>query len=318
MATLPHEEKLLEYERALAELRRYREGLELLSPREVGKLEKKLDRLKEKVYAKLSPVERLQICRHPKRPQVSDYIQAMCEEYLPLHGDRCFGDDSALVGGFARIEGRKFIVIGQEKGADTQSRLRCNFGMCHPEGFRKAMRLMKLASRFHLPVLSLVDTKGAYPGLTAEERGQAWAIAENLREMSLLPTPFIVVVIGEAASGGALAIAMGDRVGMLEHSYYSVISPEGCASILWRDAEKKAEAAAQLKLNAENMVDLGVVDTLIREPLGGAHHAPPEAYQAVQQFVLASWEELKRIPLERLLEERYQRYRKIGLCEDEV
>ena len=312
MAVLDHEKQIIEYEATIRSLKEKKDGARLLSQSETRKLELKLEKLKEKVYSKLTPVERLAICRHSGRPGSLDYIRFLCDEFVELHGDRSFGDDAAIIGGLCRIRGERFVIIGQEKGCDTESRLKRNFGMCHPEGFRKALRLMRLGSKFKLPVITLIDTSGAYPGLAAEERGQAWAIAENLREMSRLPTPIIVVVIGEAGSGGALALAVGDLVGMMEHGYYSVISPEGCASILWKDASKKGEAASALKLNSENLLDYQVIDTIIKEPLGGAHHDPKFAADQVREFILGSWHRLKGMPTNELLSARYYRFRKLG------
>ncbi len=313
METLPHEKQIREYEETI---RRFRDkgenGPKLLSNNEIAKLEQKLEKLKREVYSGLTPVERVSIARHPSRPHTIDYIQSICDDFVELHGDRTVGDDPAIIGGFARIGDQKFMVVGQEKGADTEERLKRNFGMPHPEGFRKALRLMKLAERSNLPVVSFIDTPGAFCGLSAEERGQAWAIATNMWEMARLKTPIIVVVIGEAGSGGALAMAVGDTVGMLEHSYYSVISPEGCASILWKDASKKALATEALKLNSENMVDFEVVESIIREPLGGAHHDPEKTAHNVRDFILSSWEHLKDVPADVLLAQRYQKFRKLG------
>ena len=229
-------------------------------------------------------------------------------------GDRKFGDDNALIGGLAEIGEMKCVLVGQEKGKDTESRIKRNFGMMNPEGFRKAMRLMKLAEKFNLPVVSLLDTPGANPRLDAEERGQGWAIAENLRDMSRLQTPIIVVIIGEGCSGGALGIGVGDAIGMLEHAYYSVISPEGCASILWKDAAKAAIAATALKLNAENMREFDIIDKIIHEPLGGAHHNPAIVYENVKNFILDQWNMLKIIRKDVLVEQRYLKFRKIGQC----
>jgi acetyl-CoA carboxylase carboxyl transferase subunit alpha len=311
--TLPHEKQIREYEETIDRLK----GDEkLLDDAEVGQLESKLEALKSKVYSELTPVERLAICRHPQRPKSLDYIEAICTDFVELHGDRAVGDDAAVVGGFALIGEQKFVVVAQEKGADTDSRLKRNFGMAHPEGFRKALRLMEMAGRLGLPVLSLIDTPGAYPGLTAEERGQAWAIAENLRDIMLIPTPIIVGIIGEAGSGGALGMAIGDLVGMMEHSYYSVISPEGCASILWKDAAKKGEAAAMLKLNSENMLEHQIVDQVLQEPLGGAHHDPAFSAEQLRRFVCAGLEELQGLSKEELLERRYQKFRTLGHWEE--
>ena len=312
MDVLPHEKQIVEYEKTIQQFKEQNQKNPLFSIDELRKLEKKLDTLKEKTYSSLTPWERVQICRHPNRPRAIDYIQNMCDEFVELFGDRGFSDDAAVVGGLAKIDGRKFMIIGQEKGNDTESRLHRNFGMLHPEGFRKALRLAQLAEKFHIPVVFLLDTPGAYPGLTAEERGQGWAIAYNLRELSRLATPVVVLVIGEGCSGGALGMGVGDTVAMLEHAYYSVISPEGCASILWKDASKNAEAAATLKMHAEDLIDFSVIDHVIPEPVGGAHHNPEQIYQSVKTFLLEQWDLLKIYPSEVLLERRYQKFRKMG------
>jgi acetyl-CoA carboxylase carboxyl transferase subunit alpha len=262
--------------------------------------------------ATLTPWDRVTISRHPSRPRSIDYLKHMCDQFTELFGDRLYGDDRAMVTGLAKIGGVKFMVVAQEKGCDTESRLRRNFGMCHPEGYRKAIRCMKLAAKFHLPVLCLVDTPGAYAGLSAEERGQGWAIAQNLADMARLPTPIIVVLIGEGCSGGALGIGVGDSVAMLEHAYYSVISPEGCASILWKDTTKKQVAAAALKMQAEDLLELDVIDSIIEEPAGGAHEDVTKVYQSVKRHVLDEWNDLKTVPIAILLEQRYQKFRKIG------
>lgn len=244
---LAHEKQILEYEKTIQQLKEQNSGGVLWSSTELGILEEKLEGLKRQVYSQLSPWERVGICRHPNRPHSIDYIKNICTDFVELFGDRLFRDDCSIITGLAKIGDTKFMVIGQEKGNDTESRLRRNFGMPHPEGYRKAMRCMRLASKFQLPILCLLDTPGAYPGLTAEERGQGSAIAQNLLEMARLPTPIIVILIGEGCSGGALGVGVGDVIGMLRHSYYSVISPEGCASILWKDASKNSVAAASLK-----------------------------------------------------------------------
>jgi acetyl-CoA carboxylase carboxyl transferase subunit alpha len=250
-------------------------------------MEKKLEILKRKVYSELKPSERVAICRHPQRPHTLDYIENLAEEFVELFGDRTFQDDHAIITGLAKIDGQKFVVIGQEKGKDTESRIYRNFGMPHPEGYRKALRCMHLAAKFHLPVVTFLDTPGAYPGLTAEERGQGWAIAKNLWEMARLPTPIIVV-------------------------YYSVISPEGCASILWKDSSKSGAAASALKMHVEDLLELGIVDQRIAEPLGGAHLDHQTAYTNVKRFIQEQWNALKTIPLNLLLENRYQKFRKMG------
>lgn len=309
---LPHEKQIQEYEETIAKFKEQHKSNPLLSEAELIKLQKKLDHLKRQVYTNLSPWERVGICRHPQRPKAIDYIKNLCEEFTELSGDRLFRDDPAIICGLAKIGGVKFMVIAQEKGCDTESRLKRNFGMPHPEGYRKAMRCMRLAAKFNLPILSLVDTPGAYPGLTAEERGQGWAIANNLWEMARLPTPVLILLIGEGCSGGALGIGIGDNVAMLQHAYYSVISPEGCASILWKDAGKNSTAARALKMHAEDLLEMEIIDEIIEEPLGGAHHDPAAVYEGVKKYVLDQWNVLKAIPIDILLEERYQKFRKMG------
>ena len=312
MTVLLHEKQIVEVEQTLFKLREQNKSNPLFSPEEMKKMEKKLELLKQKVYAELKPWDRVAISRHPQRPHAIDYIQNLAEEFVEIFGDRTFQDDHAIIAGLAVIEGQKFVVIGQEKGKDTESRLFRNFGMAHPEGYRKAMRCMKLAAKFNLPVITLLDTPGAYPGLSAEERGQGWAIAKNLWEMARLPTPIIVILIGEGCSGGALGVGIGDAIGMMEHSYYSVISPEGCASILWKDPSKNAIAAAALKMHVEDLLELGIVDQMIPEPLGGAHLDPKVAYENVKSFIKEQWASLKTVPIESLLENRYQKFRKMG------
>jgi len=264
-----------------------------------------------------SPWERVAICRHPKRPHAIDYIKHCVEDFIEIFGDRTFQDDHAIIAGFGKVGGQKFMIIAQEKGHDTESRIYRNFGMPHPEGYRKAMRCMRLAAKFGIPVLCLLDTPGAYPGLAAEERGQGWAIAQNLLEMSQLPTQIIVLVIGEGCSGGALGIGVGDVIGMLEHSYYSVISPEGCASILWKDPSKTQTAAAALKMQSEHLLELGVIDQIIEEPQGGAHTDPASVFQDVITFVQEQFLQLKSVPIDLLLENRYQKFRKMGKVKGE-
>ncbi len=308
---LPHEKQIYDYLKTIEHLKKQNQDSPLFTA-EIKKLEQKLDKLKVKVYSELSPWERVLISRHPERPHTVDYLKNINENFVELAGDRTYGDDRSLIGGFATIGGVKCMVIGQEKGRDTESRVAHNFGMLNPEGFRKAMRLMKLAEKFSLPVVSFLDTPGAHPGLEAEERGQGWAIAENLRDMSQIKSPIIVVIIGEGCSGGALGIGVGDVIGMLEHAYYSVISPEGCASILWKDSAKKQQAASALKLNSENLLELGLIDDIIREPLGGAHHNPQMTYKEVKQFIIDKHTLLKMLPVNLLLEQRYAKFRKMG------
>ncbi len=312
MTILSHEKQILEYEKTIAQVKEQNKQNDLWSDGEIHKLEKKLEQLKKKVYSQLSPWERVSICRHPQRPKSIDYIRNICESFTELFGDRNFRDDPSIIAGLAKIDGVKYMVVAQEKGCDTDSRIHRNFGMPHPEGYRKAMRFMRLAAKFNLPVLSFLDTPGAYPGLAAEERGQGWAIANNLMEMSRLPTPIIVLLIGEGCSGGALGMGIGDVIGMLEHAYYSVISPEGCASILWKDAGKNALAAETLKMQAEDLIELGVIDEIIKEPLGGAHHDTKVIYQNVKKFIADQWNLLKCIPKDILIERRYQKFREMG------
>jgi len=311
---LPHEKQIHEYVKAIEHLKKQSQANPLFDS-EINKLEQKLEKLKKNIYSNLTPWQRVVICRHPSRPHTIDYVKHL-DSYQELFGDRTYRQDHAIVGGLAKIGDMKCVLIGQEKGFDTESRVHRNFGMLCPEGFRKAMRLMKLAEKFNLPVISLLDTPGAYPGLEAEERGQGWAIAENLRDMMRLKTPIIIVLIGEGCSGGALGMGVGDSIGMLEHAYYSVISPEGCASILWKDSSKNIEAATALKLNSENMLEMGIIDAIINEPLGGAHHNPEATFKNVRSFILEQWQILKMIPAEILLEQRYLKFRKMGILED--
>lgn len=315
---LPHEKQILEVEEALQKLKTQNKSNPVWSSDELSKMEHKLEELKQSVYSDLKAWDRVLICRHPQRPHAIDYIQNITDEFVELYGDRTFGDDHAIIAGLGRIGSDKFVIIGQEKGKDTESRIFRNFGMPHPEGYRKAIRCMKLAAKFKLPVVTLLDTPGAFPGLAAEERGQGWAIAHNLWEMARLPTPIIVVLIGEGCSGGALGMGVGDSIGMLEHAYYSVISPEGCASILWKDPSKNAEAAAALKMHVEDLLELQIVDQKIAEPLGGAHLDPLATFQNVKFFIQKEWKKLQSVPIENLLENRYQKFRKMGKFDSSI
>ena len=312
MTTLAHEKQILEYEKTITQVKEQNKNNAMWSDEEISKLEKKLEQLKNKVYSQLLPWERVAICRHPMRPHSVDYIKNMCESFVEVHGDRTYEDDCAVIAGFGIIDGVKYMIIAQEKGFDTESRIHHNFGMPHPEGYRKAMRCMKLAEKFKLPVLSLLDTPGAFAGLAAEERGQGWAIAHNLWEMSRLKTPIIVILIGEGCSGGALGMGVGDVIAILEHAYYSVISPEGCASILWKDTSKKEIAAGALKMHGEDLLKFNVVDAIIEEPQGGAHHDPATIYRNVKQYISSQWNILKTIPPEILIEQRYRKFREMG------
>jgi len=279
---------------------------------EARRLREELDVRRREVYAKLTPWQKTLVARHPNRPYTLDYVQALFTEWTQLHGDRRYGDDPALVCGFALYRDQPVCVIGHQKGRDTKQKIYRNFGMPKPEGYRKAMRVMELAAKFGRPILSFVDTPGAYPGLDAEERGQAEAIAWNLREMASLRTPVVVTVTGEGGSGGALAIAVGDRVNMLEHAVYSVISPEGCASILFRDASRAEEAATAMKITARDLAGMGLVDEIIPEPCGGAHVNPEAVFKSVDEVLWRQLQELREVPRERLPEERYRKFRGMG------
>jgi acetyl-CoA carboxylase carboxyl transferase subunit alpha len=284
--------------------------------REVGAIEKQIGALQKEIYANLTAWQRVQIARHPARPHALDYIGQLFEGFQELHGDRQFSDDRAMIGGTAFLDGRSAIVIAQQKGRDTKEKISRNFGMSHPEGYRKALRLMRMAEKFGLPVIALIDTPGAFPGIASEERHVSEAIAVNLREMSMLQTPTISVVVGEGGSGGALGIGVTDRVLMFENSYYSVISPEGCAAILWKDGAAAPKAAEALKLGAAKLRELGVVDEVIAEPLGGAHHEPVAAAAALKKCLRRHLAELTKSSLPDLLEARYNRYRHLGVYEE--
>lgn len=268
--------------------------------------------LLRKIYQTLTPWEIVQVARHPSRPLAGQYIERIVKSFVELHGDRRFADDKAIICGLGRIGTEKVAIVAQHKGRDTKEKVACNFGCAHPEGYRKALRVMKLAEKFKVPVVSLVDTQGAYPGIGSEERGVAEAIARNLLEMSRLATPILCIVIGEGGSGGALGIAVGDRIAALAYAYYSVISPEGCASILWRTGEKAPEAAEALKLTANHLKKLDVIDDIVPEPLGGAHRDPAEAATNLERYIVVTLRGLKRVPADKLLEHRYARWRRMG------
>lgn len=290
---------------------------------EIATLEKKADGLRLDIYSQLTPWQKAQIARHPERPYTFDYINLIAKDFLELHGDRRFSDDPAVVGGFGRIDDQPFLIVGHQKGRGTKERITRNFGQPHPEGYRKALRLMRLAERMKKPVLTLIDTPGAFPGIGAEERGQSEAIAENLLQMSRLKVPIISIVIGEGGSGGALAVAVADRVLMLEYAVYSVISPEGCAAILWRkDGEvgrqEFARAAEALKLTADDLLEHKVIDGIIKEPPGGAHADLKGAAKAIKESVLRNYDELKGKTPGRLVEDRYKRFRKLGSFLEEM
>jgi len=315
----------LPFERPVMRLQRQIEELETAQAEqgrdyadEIRQLRAQWVSLVRKTYDDLSPWETVQVARHPSRPLAGDYIRRIVQGFVELHGDRCYGDDQALRGGIGHIGPQRLLVLAQEKGRDTKDKLARNFGMAHPEGYRKAIRLLRLAEKFHLPVLTLIDTAGAYPGIGAEERGVAEAIARSMQTMSRLRTPILCVVIGEGGSGGALGIGVGDRVAMLEYAYYSVISPEGCASILWRSGEKAPEAAEAMKLTARDLRRLDVVDDIIPEPLGGAHRNPAEAATNLERYVVRAFRQLQRVDTATLLEGRYQRWRRMGKVAENV
>jgi len=312
----------LDFEKPVAELENKIQELLALSndntdlKSEVARLEKKVDKLREEIFSNLTRWQILQVARHINRPFTMDYIRLIFTEFVELHGDRNFGDDHAIVGGLARLDGEPVMVIGHQKGRDTKEKVYRNFGMPNPEGYRKALRLMEMAERFKLPILTFVDTPGAFPGIGAEERGQAEAIARNLREMSCLTVPIIVTVTGEGGSGGALAIAVGDRILMLEYSVYSVISPEGCAAILWSDGTKGEVAAEALKLTAKDLKELKVIDEIVKEPVGGAQRDHELMAKALHEALSRNLKELKKIPADQLVEERYQKLRAMTRFKD--
>ena len=309
---LEFERPLLQLEKQIAELESNTTAQSDEYQAEVRKLRQSHGALLKKTYAKLTPWQTVQVARHPGRPQASDYIKAIIKDFAELHGDRRFGDDAAIVTGFGRIGAHKCLVVAHHKGKDTKEKIACHFGCAHPEGYRKAMAKMKLAEKFGLPVVSLIDTPGAYPGIGSEERGVAEAIAVNMLEMSRLRVPIVAVVIGEGGSGGALGIGVADRVAMLQYAWYSVISPEGCAAILWKTGEKAADAADQLHLTAKDNLKLGVVDDIIEEPLGGAHRNNDAAAKALEAWIADALRDLKRSKIETLLKKRYEKFRKIG------
>jgi len=311
---LDFEQPLLEMETRIAALRS-EESLPKTRD-EIVKLEERLARMRQKTYASLTAWQRTQLARHPKRPHSRDLFKLLFEDFVELHGDRLYGDDAAIVGGLARFEGRAIVVIGHQKGRDTREKIARNFGMPHPEGYRKALRLMHLAQKFAKPVITFIDTPGAYPGLGAEERGQAEAIARNLREMAALRTPILAVVTGEGGSGGALAIGMGNRVLMLEHAIYSVISPEGCAAILWGDAAKAPEAAESMRITAPDLLRLGVIDAIVPEPAGGAHRDWDGAAAHLREALREHLRPLASMPPDDLVAERYEKFRRIGAFQE--
>ena len=310
---LAFERPLIDLQTKIDELRRLNSGSHLELAEEITLLEDRLRRQTAEVYAQLSPWERVNVARHADRPMTTDYVQLMLDDFVELHGDRVYGDDRAIVTGLATMGAQRFLLVGHRKGKTVKDRLACNFGCAHPEGYRKALQKMQLAQKLKLPIVAFINTPGAYPGIGAEERGQAAAIARNILEMFAIEVPIIALVIGEGGSGGALGIGVGDRVGMLENSYYSVISPEGCAAILWKSGDKAPEAAEALRLTSKDLLALGLVDKVIEEPLGGAHRDPKGTVERVRQQ-LAEWlTELQAIPLPQLLDQRYAKFRRMGV-----
>ncbi|MDZ4805846.1 MAG: acetyl-CoA carboxylase carboxyltransferase subunit alpha [Candidatus Eisenbacteria bacterium] len=309
---LEFEKPIVELEARIEELRQLNSNGRVEVAEEIESLERKAERLQQEIYSNLNRWQRVQLARHPRRPYALDYIDGLSSEFTELHGDRLFGDDRAIVGGFGFLDDRPTMFIGHQKGRNTKDNILRNFGMPHPEGYRKALRLMDLAGRFGAPIVTLVDTPGAYPGVGAEERGQSEAIARNLRDMARIPVPIVTVVIGEGGSGGALAIAVADVILMMENSIYSVISPEGCAAILWGDRTRAPEAAEALKLTATDLGALGIIDDIVPEPIGGAHRDPPVAVATLKTHVAARLESLRATPVDRLLKDRLAKYRRMG------
>jgi len=318
---LPQE--YLEFEKPIAELEKKIEELTLFTSNgnidleeEILKLHKKSDQLRAEIYSRITPWQKAQISRHPNRPYTLDYIEAMLTDFLEMHGDRAFADDPAIVSGMAKLDGMPIVVIGHQKGRTTKEKIYRNFGMPNPEGYRKALRVMRYAERFLKPLLTFIDTPGAYPGIGAEERGQGESIARNLSVMSQLKAPILTVVIGEGGSGGALALGVADRILMLEHSTYSVISPEGCAAILWNNGAKASEAAELLKITAQDLFQMKVIDEVVEEPVGGAHRDPRRASELLKEAVVRNLAEIRNVPIEELIKQRYERLRRIGTFDE--
>ena len=316
MPGLDFEKPIIELERKIEELKGFTAGKDIDISGEVSRIEDKLIKIKKDIYENLTPWQRVQIARHPKRPYTLDYISMIMTDFMEIHGDRHFADDLAMISGLAKVNGERVMVIGHQKGRDTKENLQRNFGSAHPEGYRKAIRLMKMAEKFRIPIVTFIDTPGVYPGIGAEERGQAEAIAYNLRKMATLKTIILVFVIGEGGSGGALGIGVGDRIYVLENAYYSVISPEGCAAILWKERSRSPDAAKALKLTAKDLLDMKLIDGIIREPLGGAHRDPQTAAENIKQAIKKDLESLKNVPKEKLVDMRYAKFRSMGIFKE--
>lgn len=311
-SNLDFEKPIIELEEKINELKELSSsgGMDLSS--EISHLERKAENVKREIFNKLTPWQRIQLARHPLRPYTLDYINLIMTDFIELHGDRTFADDPAIVGGLARFNGEGVVIVGHQKGRDTRENIQRNFGMAHPEGYRKALRLLKMAEKFNKPIISFLDTPAAYPGIGAEERGQAGAIAHNLKDMVGIKVPIVVVVIGEGGSGGALAIGVGDRIYMLEYAIYSVCPPEACAAILWKDRAMAPEAAKALALTSNNLLNLGIIDDIIPEPLGGAHRQVKDMAEKIKEYLSKGLSELKRLSQEELIKRRYDKYRCIG------
>jgi acetyl-CoA carboxylase carboxyl transferase subunit alpha len=313
MHGLDFEKPIIELEKKIQELKHFISDKKIDLSSEVRRLEDKLEQLKRNTYGNLSAWQRVQLARHPQRPYTLDYINMIMSEFIEIHGDRAYADDKAIICGFAKLDNSKILVIGHQKGRDTKENLKRNFGCAHPEGYRKALRIMHLAEKFDLPVVIFIDTPGAYPGIGAEERGQAQAIAFNLREMISISEPIIAIVIGEGGSGGALGIGVADRILVLENAYYSVISPEGCAAILWKDGSKASEAAEVLKMTAQDLFKTGIIDEVVLEPLGGAHRDPQKTAQNIKESLNKDLKELNSLSKEEILKARYKKFRAMGV-----
>ncbi len=309
---LDFEKPIVELEKKIAEMEEYARETGVDLSDDIQRLQKKVEGLRKDVYQKLTPWQRVQLARHPDRPYTLDYIQRITQDFLELHGDRYFADDPAMIAGIGRIDDFRVAIIGHQKGRDVKENLYRNFGMSNPEGYRKALRIMQLAAKMNMPVITFIDTPGAYPGIGAEERGQAEAIAKNLREMSRLPVPIIITIIGEGASGGALGIGVGDVILMMENCWYSVISPEGCAAILWRDNAKAPQAAEAMKLTAPDLLELGIIDKIIPEPDGGAHWDWDAAASTLKKYLLEELRRLVQIPTDELVAKRVEKFSKMG------
>jgi len=313
MNGLDFEKPIVELEKKIQELKKFISDKKIDLSSEVKRLEDKLQQLKRDTYGNLTAWQRVQLARHPQRPYALDYINMIMSDFIELHGDRGFADDKAIVAGLAKLDKRKIMVIGHQKGRDTKENLKRNFGCAHPEGYRKSLRLMQLAEKFALPIVIFIDTPGAYPGVGAEERGQAQAIALNLREMTAISVPIIAIVIGEGGSGGALGVGVADKVCVLENAYYSVISPEGCAAILWKDGSKAPEAAEALKLTAQDLLKMGIIDEIIPEPLGGAHRDPQKIAENLKEAINRNLKELSALDKNEFLKLRYKKFRNMGM-----